>query len=59
MHDEKLPCKPNVILPKYKTVIFINGCFWHGQSVVKCNYLVPAFRNHSDSFKPTRERVDA
>lgn len=24
-----LPCKPDVILPKYKTVIFINGCFLH------------------------------
>ena len=27
----KLPGRPDIVLPKYKTVIFINGCFWHGQ----------------------------
>ena len=25
-----LPGKPDILLPKYKTVIFVNGCFWHG-----------------------------
>ena len=30
LHDKKLPGKPDIVLPKYKTVIFINGCFWHG-----------------------------
>ena len=25
----KLPGKPDVVLPKYRTVIFVNGCFWH------------------------------
>lgn len=29
LHDKKLPGKPDVILPKYKTVIFVHGCFWH------------------------------
>lgn len=27
---KKLPGSPDVVLPKYKTVIFIHGCFWHG-----------------------------
>ncbi len=27
-----LPGKPDIVLPKYKTVIFINGCFWHGHN---------------------------
>jgi DNA mismatch endonuclease (patch repair protein) len=27
-----LPGKPDIVLPKYKTVIFINGCFWHGHT---------------------------
>lgn len=27
---KSLPGSPDVVLPKYKTVIFINGCFWHG-----------------------------
>jgi DNA mismatch endonuclease (patch repair protein) len=25
-----LPGKPDIVLPKYRTIIFINGCFWHG-----------------------------
>ncbi len=28
-NDKRLPGKPDVVLPKYKTVIFIHGCFWH------------------------------
>lgn len=28
-NDERLPGKPDIVLPKYHTVIFINGCFWH------------------------------
>lgn len=27
---KKLPGKPDIVLPKYRTVIFVNGCFWHG-----------------------------
>lgn len=30
-----LPGKPDIVLPKYKTVIFINGCFWHGHNCKK------------------------
>lgn len=26
----KLPGKPDIVLPKYKSVIFVHGCFWHG-----------------------------
>ena len=28
-NDSRLPGKPDIVLPKYKTVIFVNGCFWH------------------------------
>ncbi len=28
-NDKRFPGKPDVVLPKYKTVIFVNGCFWH------------------------------
>ena len=28
-NDKRYPGKPDLILPKYKTAIFINGCFWH------------------------------
>lgn len=29
-NDKRLPGKPDVVLPKYRTVIFVHGCFWHG-----------------------------
>ena len=29
LHDKKLPGKPDLVFPKYKAVIFVNGCFWH------------------------------
>ena len=35
LHDKKLPGKPDIVLPKYKTVIFVHGCFWHGHN---CKY---------------------
>lgn len=38
LHDKKLPGKPDIILPKYNVVIFINGCFWHGHE--NCSYFV-------------------
>lgn len=30
LHDKRLPGKPDLVLPKYHAVIFVNGCFWHG-----------------------------
>lgn len=38
LHVKKLPGKPDIVLPKYKTVIFIHGCFWHGHK--GCRYFV-------------------
>lgn len=30
LHNRNLPGKPDLVFQKFKTVIFINGCFWHG-----------------------------
>ena len=30
LHDKNLPSKPDIVLAKYKAVILIHGCFWHG-----------------------------
>lgn len=30
LHVKYLPGSPDIVLPKYHTVIFVNGCFWHG-----------------------------
>jgi DNA mismatch endonuclease, patch repair protein len=35
LHDKSLPGRPDLVLPKYKTVIFIHGCFWHGHAGCK------------------------
>ena len=35
-NDKRLPGTPDIVLPKYKTVIFVNGCFWHGHK--DCQY---------------------
>ena len=43
LHDKKLPGKPDLVLPRYKTVIFVNGCFWHGHEGCKY-YVVPKTR---------------
>jgi len=43
LHDKKLPGKPDIVLPRYKTVIFIHGCFWHGHEGCKY-YVVPKTR---------------
>lgn len=29
IHKKDLPGKPDIVLPKYQTVIFVHGCFWH------------------------------
>ena len=45
LHDKTLPGKPDIVLPKYKTIIFIHGCFWHGHKNLPvrqtgCKYFV-------------------
>jgi len=43
LHVKTLPGKPDIVLPKYKTVILIHGCFFHGHEY--CRYFkVPATR---------------
>ena len=34
-NDKRLPGTPDIVLPRYKTVIFVNGCFWHGHKGCK------------------------
>lgn len=43
LHGKDLPGKPDIVLPKYKTVIFIHGCFWHGHEGCRY-YVVPKTR---------------
>jgi len=38
LHRKDLPGKPDIVLPKYKTVIFVHGCFWHRHEGCKYAY---------------------
>jgi len=38
LYERKIVGCPDMVLPKFKTLIFINGCFWHGH--IGCKYFV-------------------
>ena len=38
LYDKNLPGTPDLVFPKYRTVVFIHGCFWHGHE--GCKYFV-------------------
>lgn len=38
LNYRRLPGRPDIVLRKYRTVIFVNGCFWHGHE--GCRYFV-------------------
>ena len=40
VNDKHLPGRPDIVLPKHRTVVFVHGCFWHGHKDCK-NYTVP------------------
>ena len=39
LHVKELPGKPDIVLPKYKTVIEVRGCFWHRHKGCKYAYM--------------------
>jgi DNA mismatch endonuclease (patch repair protein) len=43
LHGKKLPGRPDIVLPKHKTVVFVHGCFWHRHRGCK-NATVPKTR---------------
>jgi DNA mismatch endonuclease (patch repair protein) len=42
LHQKDLPGRPDLVLPKYRAVVFVQGCFWHGHHCQKGR--VPATR---------------
>ena len=47
-NDKRLPGAPDIVLTKYKTVIFVNGCFWHVHE--NCKYFTLP-KSNSDFWK--------
>jgi len=39
LHRKDLPGRPDIVLPKYKTVIFVHGCYWHRHKGCKYAYI--------------------
>ena len=57
LHRKDLPGSPDIVLPKYKTVIFVHGCFWHRHK--NCQYAtIPKTRQEfwNKKFKVNVER---
>ena len=52
-HDKRYPGTPDVVLPKYKTVIFVHGCFWHMHEGHSC-FVMP--KSNLCYWKPKLER---
>lgn len=57
LHSKKLPGKPDIYLPKYKTIVEIYGCFWHGHDNCKY-YVLPKTKTQwwEDKISKTKER---
>lgn len=57
LHNKDLPGKPDIVLPKYRAVIFVHGCFWHGHEGCKY-YVIPKTRTSwwVDKIEKTRKR---
>lgn len=59
LHNKKLPGKPDIALKKYRTVIFVHGCFWHQHQDPECKKArVPKSRTEwwEAKFRRNRER---
>jgi len=57
IHVRKLPGSPDIVLPKYKTAIFVHGCFWHRHDGCKYAYKPKSRLDFwEEKFKATVER---
>ena len=56
LNHPRLPGHPDIVLRKYRTVIFVNGCFWHGHEGCK-HYVVPKSNTEFWTAKIERNRA--
>lgn len=52
LHQRQLPGRPDIVLPRFKVAIFVNGCFWHGHG---CKY----FKLPATNTEFWREKIEA
>lgn len=66
LHQKDLPGKPDIVLKKYRTVIFVNGCFWHRHPGCKYAYSPKSreefwqrkFNSNIERAKTVQERLE-
>ena len=66
LHVKRLPGSPDIVLPKYKTVIFVHGCFWHQHSgcprsnIPKSNkdYWIPKLEKNIARFEEQSQELE-
>jgi DNA mismatch endonuclease (patch repair protein) len=56
LHDGKLPGSPDIIMPKYKLLIFVHGCFWHRHQ--GCRYATDPAQNREKWEAKFRQNVE-
>lgn len=61
-NDKRLPGKPDIVLPKYRSVIFVNGCFWHKHDCTRFawpssnkDYWIPKIQRNVERDKENHE----
>jgi len=67
IHDKKLYGKPDIVLKKYNTVVFVHGCFWHQHEECKYyrlpksnqDYWKPKLNRNKERFKEVREKLES
>ena len=63
-NDKRYPGKPDIVIPKYKTNIFVHGCFWHGHrgckrsSLPKTNTSFWADKIHKNQLRDDRNKKE-
>lgn len=65
-NDKRYPGKPDIVLPKYKTVIFVNGCFWHRHEGCKyattpktrTDYWIDKFNRNIENDKKHKKQLE-
>lgn len=65
-NDKRLPGKPDIVFPKYKTVVFVHGCFWHMHSDCKIaripksntNFWIEKLNNNVEKDRKNRDKLE-
>ena len=54
LHRKDMPGKPDLVFPKYKTVIFVHGCYWHSHD---CKYGIVVPKTNAEFWKKKRDKT--